>query len=60
MKKILLGLVAGLALTTFAARAIADEAPAAGGEKKEEKAPKKKGGKKKKAEGEKKEEAPAK
>ncbi len=56
MKKILMGLVAGLCLTTFAAKAIADEAPA--GDKKEEKAPKKKGGKKAKAE--KKEEAPAK
>jgi hypothetical protein len=56
MKKILLGLVAGLCLTTFAARAIADEKPAG-----EEKKPAKKGKGKKKAEGgEKKEEAPAK
>lgn len=52
MKKILLGLVAAFALTTFAAPAFADDKPAAdAGEKKPAKA--KKGKKGKKAEGEK-------
>ncbi len=53
MKKILLGLVAAFALSTFAAPAFAEEPPAAGGAEgaKAEKSTKKKGKKAKKEEG---------